>query len=124
MRFRRRVGLTQRLKDALPLSTFSVPATPSTRIGPPSLLMVSGPLICRALTRPPPEFTMAAFTPWTITGPPLEETVAVTWAGVVTVNATSQPESAHAGSARVRCPPDTLHTQRPGAATVRMAGPP
>ena len=52
--------------------------------------------------------TFAAVMSCTMAEPPLEETVAVTSAGVVTVNATSQPESAHAGSAGVRCPPDTV----------------
>ena len=83
-------------------------------------MTVSGPPIFVALTGPPPESRFAPAIPDTVTGPPSVVTVAVTSDGTVTAKLTLQSELAHAGSARLRWPPDTDCATAGGP----LAGPP
>ena len=89
------------------MSARSGPVTPRRTSGPPPVLTVSGPPISVARAGPPPESRFAPATPETATGPPWVATLTVTPGGTVTLKSTPQSELSHAGSDRLRRPPDT-----------------
>ena len=89
------------------MSARSGPVKPSSFSDPPPVITVSGPPICVAFTGPPPESRFAPAIPDTATGPPSVVTVAVTSDGTITAKLTLQSDWAHAGSPRLRWPPDT-----------------
>ena len=68
---------------------------------------MSGPPISVARTGPPLEARSAPAIPETASWPPPVDAVTVTSAGTVTSKSTVQPEFEHAGSDRLRRPPDT-----------------
>ena len=90
-----------------PVSARSGPVTPRSISGPPSVLTVSGPPISETRAGPPPVSRFAPATPETVAGPPWVATLTVTPNGTVRLKLTLQFTLAHAGSDRVRRPPDT-----------------
>ena len=90
-----------------PVSARSGPVTPRSISGPPSVLTVSGPPMSETRAGPPPVSRFAPATPETVAGPPWVATLTVTPNGTVRLKLTLQFTLAHAGSDRVRRPPDT-----------------